>query len=287
MICFCINCASRSCRPSPQGGSVFALVDLNALASALQIKPKSFLDLPFVPFSPRPRLITLWGTWPVPPVPWKGHCQRCSLRALAKFGGFEEIAVLNRAGLTPEELALAESRLILGSSAHRFTTKLVCHGTLLRGQPYLSDLSWLRRGHGFDTAFSLVGLIHTIASPFVRQDIVTHLQPRTLGTCWFALPPLSNLLWSKCSLRKRIISLVLGSTRLPRPQLPLIPLAVDTDRLARDGADLPVHPRARLSVDEKTSLFLGGLFTRRLSRRACFRRCGLRHCQPPLPFRFG
>ena len=184
-------------------------------------------------------------------------------RALAKFGGFEEIAVLNRVGLTPEELALAgdsPNPLRVISSPLYDLSSPVRHGTLLRGQPYLSDLSWLRRGHGFDTAFSLVGLIHTIAPPFVRQDIASCAFAATHP--WDALvctsPAVQFAMEQMFAAQADHFSSRLGSTRLPRPQLPLIPLAVDTDRLARDGADSNSRAslRARLSIDEEDVLVL-------------------------------
>ena len=42
---------------------------------------------------------------------------------------------------------------------------------MLRGQPYLSELAWQRgHRHGHD-AYSLVGIIHTLAPPMVRERI--------------------------------------------------------------------------------------------------------------------
>lgn len=47
---------------------------------------------------------------------------------------------------------------------------------MLRGQPYLSELAWLRRSAGpdpsrADAAYSLAGLIHTIAPPAIREQM--------------------------------------------------------------------------------------------------------------------
>ena len=42
-------------------------------------------------------------------------------------------------------------------------------GTLLRGQPYLSELAWERGHRHGHKAYSLVGMIHTLAPPKVRN----------------------------------------------------------------------------------------------------------------------
>ena len=44
-------------------------------------------------------------------------------------------------------------------------------GTLLRGQPYLSELAWERGHRHGHQAYSLVGMIHTLAPPKVRELI--------------------------------------------------------------------------------------------------------------------
>ena len=44
-------------------------------------------------------------------------------------------------------------------------------GTLLRGQPYISELAWERGHRHGHQAYSLVGMIHTLAPPKVRELI--------------------------------------------------------------------------------------------------------------------
>ena len=60
-------------------------------------------------------------------------------------------------------------------------------GTLLRGQPYLSELAWergFRHGH---QSYSLVGLIHTLAPPKVREligeSLIAPVQPWDAVIC--------------------------------------------------------------------------------------------------------
>ncbi len=184
-------------------------------------------------------------------------------RGLVNHGGFSEVAVLNQLGLNPDQLeaALTPGNDVLFSSADLNNTSWPSrHGTLLRGQPYLSELSWLRRSADLDSAYSLVGLIHTIAPPAVRQEIaVAALSPTHP---WDALvctsPAVQQAMKSMFDAQADHFAARLGATRAPRPQLPLIPLAVDTERLALEGADQQarVALRQRLSIDEDDILVL-------------------------------
>ena len=89
--------------------------------------------------------------------------------ALATHGGFEQISFC-----TPDQPSLAKLQQQFGAApgAARLsfspltqTNAAVTAGTLLRGQPYLSELAW-ERGHCHDhQAYSLVGMIHTLAPP--------------------------------------------------------------------------------------------------------------------------
>ena len=97
-------------------------------------------------------------------------------RALARWGGYEQLSVLNQLGLPNQELAqawLAEvGRELSFASAPLQATNLPAQaGVLLRGQPYLSELAWTRCQAGCQRDYSLVGLIHTIAPPAVRESI--------------------------------------------------------------------------------------------------------------------
>ena len=90
-----------------------------------------------------------------------------------------------------------------------------------------------------DQACSLVGLIHTIAPPAIREQIAAAALAPT--QTWDALvctsPAVQQAMEVMFDGLAEHLSARLGATRTPRPQLPLIPLAVDTDRLARQGAD--------------------------------------------------
>ena len=95
--------------------------------------------------------------------------------ALACHGGFEQITFC-----TAEQLLACQSAAAVWSctwcgapqSFVAYQTDAAAHaGTLLRGQPYLSELAW-DRGHRYGhQAYSLVGMIHTLAPPKVRELI--------------------------------------------------------------------------------------------------------------------
>ena len=189
-------------------------------------------------------------------------------RALVQHGGFSDVAVLNQAGLSAEQLA-AE---MAGASAPRFAAGLIGdtalparHGALLRGQPYLAELSWLRRAAGLDQAYSLVGLIHTIAPPAIRQMIGDAALAPTHP--WDALvctsPAVQQAMEAMFEGWAEHLAARLGAVRAPRPQLPLIPLAVDTDRLAHQAADRQARAtlRQRLAIadDDVVVLWVGRL----------------------------
>jgi len=190
-------------------------------------------------------------------------------RALVQHGGFGDVAVLNQAGLSGEQLA---EEMGGAAKAVRFAAASIVdidlparHGALVRGQPYLSELAWLRRGAGLDQAYSLVGLIHTIAPPAIRQLIGDAALAPTHA--WDALictsPAVQQAMEAMFESWGEHLGARLGAVRAPRPQLPLIPLAVDTELLARQAADRQARAalRQRLAIadDDVVVLWVGRL----------------------------
>jgi glycosyltransferase involved in cell wall biosynthesis len=184
-------------------------------------------------------------------------------RGLVRYGDFSDVAVLNQAGLSADQLA-AE---MAGVGSARFAAAPIAntalparHGVLLRGQPYLSELAWLRRAAGLDQAYSLVGLIHTIAPPAIRQLIGDSALAPTHP--WDALictsPAVQQAMEAMFASWAEHLAARVGAVRAPRPQLPLIPLAVDTDLLARQAADQQARAalRQRLAIADGDILVL-------------------------------
>ena len=193
-------------------------------------------------------------------------------RALVQHGGFRNVAVLNQCGLTSKELTAEMAPTLVDHQMLRFETAPLAdttlpsrHGVLLRGQPYLAELAWLRRGAALDQAYSLVGLIHTIAPPAIRQLIGDAALAPTHP--WDALvctsPAVQQAVEAMFEAWAEHLAVRVGAVRAPRPQLPLIPLAVETEVLASQAADrqarTTLRERLRIAPDELLVLWVGRL----------------------------
>ena len=163
--------------------------------------------------------------------------------ALANHGGFEQISF--RTAETPPPSSLQQQ---YGASpgAARLTVSLLTQtnvaveaGTLLRGQPYLSELAWERGHRHGHQAYSLVGMIHTLAPPKVRELIgevsVSPVQPWDALIC--TSPAVRQCLEGLLDRWQEHLSQRFGAIRVPRPQLPLLPLGVDQAALLDQRAD--------------------------------------------------
>lgn len=127
--------------------------------------------------------------------------------------------------------------------------------------PNLGQLAWQRApfGHG---AWSLCGITHTVCSTGAMDSLaellVAPLQPwdALICTSTAVKDAVMRLLDAQADyLRAR-----LGATRIVQPQLPVIPLGINTDDFATT-ADERAAARAMLGVDDTTIvvLFLGRL----------------------------
>jgi glycosyltransferase involved in cell wall biosynthesis len=174
-------------------------------------------------------------------------------RAVTRHGGYARVDVLSLKPTTADELAAelfdADSRvprpqldwaLLAGARAPQEA------GVLLRGQPDISDLAWMRRRRGGDRAYSLVGWIHTLAPPAMRQVIAAAMAAPTQP--WDALVCTSPAVRDNVEAMFEGLGAHLaertGGRAPPRPALPVIPLGVDAAALAA-LADRP-QARARL-----------------------------------------
>lgn len=178
-------------------------------------------------------------------------------QALARYGGFEQIDVLTPLNPTPQDL----KRGLVGDQATttRFTARGLLAmgaaaqaGTLIRGTPDISDLAWLRRRMASDRAYSVLGLIHTLAPPITRQTIGNVALAPTYP--WDALictsPSVQDALKRMFEEQADFLSFRSGGGRLPPPNLPLVPLGVDGPRFAAQ-AD---RPEARKALREELGL---------------------------------
>src|SRR6185503_17058050 len=192
-------------------------------------------------------------------------------QALARHGGFSQLDVLGVRA--PSEVDAVRGLLGETSAAPPkiapgviFNQGPVAEaGTLLRGQPDLYNLAWLRRRAVGETAYSLMGLAHTLAPPAMRRIIAdasvapTHPWDAIICTSPAVQEALARMFdaW-ECHLAERT-----GGRAPPRPALPVIPLGVDGDRFAaladRPAARAAVRARLGLGEADVLALWVGRL----------------------------
>jgi glycosyltransferase involved in cell wall biosynthesis len=160
-------------------------------------------------------------------------------QALARHGGFERMDVLSLR--TTTEAQLREDLLDNPAAAIQLTSGSILTqrtaadaGVLLRGQPDLYDLAWLRRRTVGDHAYSLLGLVHTIAPPAMRQVIamasVAPVHPWDAIIC--TSPSVRDALSQMFDGWGAHLAERTGGSAPPRPALPVVPLGVDAARFA-------------------------------------------------------
>ena len=190
--------------------------------------------------------------------------------ALARCGGYHRINVLHRSAAGASELGAQYfppdgPQGVLATGALWDTALPTRSGVLLRGSAALSELAWLRRTAAADCAYSLVGLIHTIAPPFIRHQIAAAAQAPVHP--WDAVictsPAVQLAMEEMFDAQQAWMVERFGATKQPRPHLPLIPLGVDAAKLARQRADAAARAslRHRLGVadDDLLVLWVGRL----------------------------
>jgi len=139
--------------------------------------------------------------------------------------------------------------------------RLKAVGTLMLPGPGLAAYAWMRRPAGA-RAFSLVGITHATAS-VVAQDAIAELWTTPVEP-WDALICTSSAVRSMVSRvlddQRDYLTERFGDFSAPGPQLPLIPLGVDTAAMAPDH-EARAQWRARLGLapDEVALLYVGRL----------------------------
>lgn len=187
-------------------------------------------------------------------------------RAMVLYGGHEQVDFLTHAAIPPDDLR----KSLVGAKpcAARITTSSVmaqsvaaAAGTLLRGGPKLEEMAWQRRRAVGDRAYSLIGLVHTIGPPMMRQDIamasIAPTQPWDALVC--TSPSVQQAMEAMFDEWGEYLGERFGDAkRVIRPQLPLIPLGVDSAALAAvsDRPEVRSTTRAELGLDEDDVLVL-------------------------------
>ena len=191
-------------------------------------------------------------------------------RSVTRYGGYRPLTVV--ANGAPSDQALrsafdpdgaATSRL---AGAHVLDQRTVAQsGAVLHGFPKLRDLAWLRRRQVGDAAYSLIGMVHTLAPPMLREEIAAHalapVQPWDALIC--TSPSVQSALVQMFAEQGEYLAQRFGATRNVRPHLPLLPLGVDGEHFARlaDRPDVRRRRRAELGVapDDIVILWVGRL----------------------------
>jgi glycosyltransferase involved in cell wall biosynthesis len=193
-------------------------------------------------------------------------------RALAGYGGYRRIHVQSLDPLPIDRLerelfptGTGAAGLVLSSGTPLSTEAPSCGGILLSGQPYLSELAWIRRHSSADGEYSIIGTIFAFASPTHRELM--------MGSALAPLQTWDALICTSPSLQKAVkrtfetwedyLRERTGAVGLPMPALPVIPLGVDVDRwraLAED-ADARKNFRNAHGIAETDAVvfFLGRL----------------------------
>mgnify|MGYP000258744997 CR=1 FL=1 len=165
-------------------------------------------------------------------------------QALVRHGGLDQADFLTHGPVSPDDLRrglIGDAPCPTKISASTILAQQVAAeaGALLRGSARLEELAWQRRRAVGDRAYSLMGLIHTIAPPAIRQEIgaagVAPIHPWDALIC--TSPSVQSAMRAMFDDWSDYLAERFGGTRLPLPMLPLIPLGVDGEALAAAATD--------------------------------------------------
>ena len=178
-------------------------------------------------------------------------------RSVARYGGYQPLTIVANGVLSDAALQSAfdpaqdaNSRL---AGAHVLNQRAVAEsGAVLHGFPRLRDLAWLRRRQVGDAAYSLIGMVHTLAPPVLRDEMAAHalapLHPWDALIC--TSPSVQSALEQMFAEQGEYLAHRFGATRNVRPHLPLLPLGVDGERFAglADRPDVRARRRAEMGI---------------------------------------
>jgi len=135
-------------------------------------------------------------------------------------------------------------------------------GLLYRPDANIASDAWRRAAHGGDRAYSICGVTHTTATHTIMESLAALLTAPLHS--WDALVCTSHAV--RDSVRSILEAAAehlkshLGATRLPMPQIPLIPLGVDCNAYAfSQGARQDARKALGIDKDETLVVFLGRL----------------------------
>jgi len=185
-------------------------------------------------------------------------------RAMAESGKFDIISFLTAEHLSAEQVQLSllpnGGRTKLQVSQILDFCSVSNSGILLRGQPYIAELAWLRSTFRRNNSYSIVGLIHTLAPPIVREQIgavsIAPVKPWDALIC--TSPSVFTAMQNMFDQWETYLQSRFGVINITRPKFPVIPLGVDVVSQQNAGANLKARRilRDRLQVSEFDVLIL-------------------------------
>jgi D-inositol-3-phosphate glycosyltransferase len=191
-------------------------------------------------------------------------------RAIARHGGLDEVCFLATKKADPAQLA---SQLFpaQGPRPTVSTGLLTDHvaplrtGAMLRGSAQIEELAWARHRVMGAGRYSLIGLIHTIAPPSIRDYMAASLVAPTYE--WDALictsPSVQAAMRAMFDEHGAYLAARTGGKPPPGPQLALLPLGVDGERFAahadRPGARASFRAELGAGDDDFVMLWVGRL----------------------------
>ncbi len=191
-------------------------------------------------------------------------------RALARYAPGDELPFLAFERLddaaVAAELFKDKPRTKTITTTSIFNTPVLTGaGTLVKGGPFLADLTWMRRKAG-DRAYSLCGLIHSLAPPAMREYISKVITS--------PVQPWDSLWCTSPSVRESLIEMYEGYADFlagrfgggkprPFPAMPVIPLGIEMDeiqaRIGRPGTRETIRRELGIAEDEIVVLWVGRL----------------------------
>jgi glycosyltransferase involved in cell wall biosynthesis len=191
-------------------------------------------------------------------------------RALVRQSGLSQVDFLTNSPIEAEALARSldatapdHARI---ETANILDDHVACAaGTLLRGGPRIEEQAWQRRRVSGDSAYSLMGLIHTIAPPAMRQEIaqaaIAPMHPWDALIC--TSPSVQSAMVEMFDEWADYLGERFNGDRRTRPMLPLLPLGVDgqvfADHAARPDVRRAERDRLGMADDDILVLWVGRL----------------------------
>jgi D-inositol-3-phosphate glycosyltransferase len=187
------------------------------------------------------------------------------MQAMARHGGFRQLEFLSAQIATEaaaRELLLDDpaAPVSITPSSMLNAAPMRAAGAVLRGQPALQNLAWLRRLTGKARDFSLIGLVHTLAPPTIRQSIA--MASASPVYPWDAIictsPSVRDAMGEMFDAWGEFLAERTGGSPPPRAAMPVIPLGVEARRFAAlaDRPEARAKVRARLGLGEDDVLML-------------------------------